>query len=63
MTPLVTQTAKQATQLILTCIIAGLFFWAVYGIVRVFSPPPSVPVPAAQAGAGRINELVVKEIP
>ena len=38
---LVTPKAKQATQLIMACIIAALCLWAVYGIVQVFSPKES----------------------
>ena len=39
---LVTPKAKQATQLIMTCVIAGLCSWAAYGIVKTFPPPESV---------------------
>ena len=43
--------AKQATQLIMTCIIAGLCLWAAYGIVKVFSPTQSR-VPAGSQSVG-----------
>ncbi|KKL11969.1 hypothetical protein LCGC14_2540460 [marine sediment metagenome] len=52
--------AKQATQLIMTCIIAGLCLWAAYGIVKVFSPQSRVPAGSQSVGPAH---LIVKEIP
>ena len=44
--------------LIMVCLIAGGCVWAVYAFTKVFSPPPSGPVPAALAGPGRIMSTV-----
>ncbi len=60
MTPLVTPKVKQATQLIMTCIIAGLCFWAAYGIVTIFSPLQ--PGAATSVVPGCFNELMVWEV-
>ena len=53
-----TQKNRQAFNLVMVCVIASGCFWAVYAFTKVFSPPPPrVPVPAAQAGAGRIMRV------
>jgi len=52
--------AKQATQLIMTCIIMGLCLWAAYGIVKVFSPSSESGLAGAPS-AGPAH-LIVKEI-
>ncbi len=52
--------AKQAAQLIMVCVIAGLCLWAAYGIVKVFSPPQSR-VPAGSQSVGPAH-LIVKEV-
>ncbi|KKM75822.1 hypothetical protein LCGC14_1386320 [marine sediment metagenome] len=52
--------AYKATQLIMACIVAALCLWAVYGIVKVFSPPPESGLAGSRsAGPAR---LMVKEI-
>ncbi len=49
--------AKQATQLIMTCVIAGLCLWAAYGIARVFSSSePVADISQIEAPAPLIEE-------
>ncbi len=46
---LVTSKPKQATQLIITCIIVALCLWAAYGIVKVFSTLPESGLAGSQS--------------
>ncbi|KKM95448.1 hypothetical protein LCGC14_1188200 [marine sediment metagenome] len=49
--------AYKATQLIVTCIIAGLCLWAAYGIVRVFSPQSRVPAGPPSVGPAQLYRV------
>ncbi len=50
--------AYKATQLIMTCIIAGLCLLVAYGIVKVFSPPQSrVPAGSQSVGPARLYRV------